>query len=348
MQFRGIDHLNSQDRGVSYRPLEVREHDGHQVAWVEYEVETLEQETIVGRCVMCECDVVSRPPLGGCEHAQAVCQQVAIDHAEAVYNDHELEACVLELVRKVRAGEWVGQRDETLTLSLITLVSGVDRERIARVTREMMQARRLVVQGAIVMPWSAEYEPRDDDDSELNDLRPPADQTYGFNGQLDFFFEQGSEGGRWTINDYRSQRWSPVDDGLQRRMPVRSINGRRGTVLDFLKHGSAVSIPSLADYVEFESVEGTIERVPVAEVEQSRYDMSGMRELATGDWLEVYSPDGSLRWQGYVRLRHFPVFTESARGMWIHAAQRNVERETWAAWFHSGLQARVVPVQRDR
>jgi hypothetical protein len=346
MQFRGIDLLNAQDRGVYYEPLVIHEHEGHQVAWVIYQVTQLDGTVVSGRCVMCECDVQSRPPLGGCPHVQAVCRHVAVANAEAVYSDEELQACVLGLVNRVAIGEWVGQRDETLTLNLITLISGVDRERIARVTREMMQARRLVVQGAIIMPWSTEYEPRDDDDSELNDLRPPADQQYAFTGQLNFMFEQGSEGGYWAINDHRSQRWSPVDDGLLRRMPVRASDGRSGVVLDFLAHGVPVSLPSNADHIEFETTEGTIARVPVAQVEQSRYDMSGLHILRTGDWLEVYSPDGAIRWRGYVRLRHFPSFTESARGMWIHTAQRNVEREAWAAWFHAGLQARVVLAPR--
>ena len=54
-------------------------------------------------------------------------------------------------------------------------------------------------------------------------------------------------------------------------------------------------------------------------------------------------PTGSVAWQGYVRLRHYPALTEAALGMWIHADQRGVERDTWAAWFLQGRHARCVP-----
>jgi hypothetical protein len=69
----------------------------------------------------------------------------------------------------------------------------------------------------------------------------------------------------------------------------------------------------------------------------------GLHVLQTGDWLEILGPDGSVEWQGYVRLRHYPALTEDALGMWIHADQRGVERETWAAWFLEERRARCVP-----
>jgi hypothetical protein len=74
----------------------------------------------------------------------------------------------------------------------------------------------------------------------------------------------------------------------------------------------------------------------------------GLHMLRTGDWLEILDIDETVTWQGYVRLRHYPPLTEAACGMWIHADQRGVDRESWAAWFRNGRRARLIPAAAAR
>jgi hypothetical protein len=67
--------------------------------------------------------------------------------------------------------------------------------------------------------------------------------------------------------------------------------------------------------------------------------------LKDGDELaifEKYEPTQEV-WRGAVRLREYALFTESARGMWIHADQEDVPREQWAEWFMSGYPAEYWP-----
>jgi hypothetical protein len=69
----------------------------------------------------------------------------------------------------------------------------------------------------------------------------------------------------------------------------------------------------------------------------------GLHTLQTGDYLTVYNDLGSdIVWSGYVRLRHYNLFTEDARGMWIHADQRDVTRGYWADFFFNNLPARLT------
>lgn len=65
---------------------------------------------------------------------------------------------------------------------------------------------------------------------------------------------------------------------------------------------------------------------------ESRY---GLHVLKTGDTLVVYDKIVPERvvWQGDIDLKQLGLFTDDAFGMWIHADQRGVERETWATMF---------------
>lgn len=75
----------------------------------------------------------------------------------------------------------------------------------------------------------------------------------------------------------------------------------------------------------------------------------GLLRLQDGDRLTIFQPEGLplqgdkpyarlnwedwVLWQGEIRLRTFPPFTEDALGYWIHAEQEGVPREQWARWF---------------
>ncbi|MEK7464483.1 MAG: hypothetical protein AAB617_01755 [Patescibacteria group bacterium] len=74
------------------------------------------------------------------------------------------------------------------------------------------------------------------------------------------------------------------------------------------------------------------------------WSYEGLHILKNGDRLTIYSPDNSqgVVWSGTIKLKRYPVFTEHAFGMWIHADQEEVEREVWAEWFMEGYPAEFV------
>ena len=67
--------------------------------------------------------------------------------------------------------------------------------------------------------------------------------------------------------------------------------------------------------------------------------------LKDGDDLAIFDKYDPAReiWRGAIRLREHSLFTESARGMWIHADQEGVPRDEWAKWFMSGYPAEYWP-----
>ena len=80
--------------------------------------------------------------------------------------------------------------------------------------------------------------------------------------------------------------------------------------------------------------------------EHDRDGYDGLHLLATGDWLEILDDDDTIAWQGYIRLRHYALFSEDARGRWIHADQRGIDRDTWAGWFLDDRRAMLIPASR--
>lgn len=67
-----------------------------------------------------------------------------------------------------------------------------------------------------------------------------------------------------------------------------------------------------------------------------QWSYDGLHVLKDGDHLTIFSSDhGGAVWSGKIKLKKYPSFKESVRtnGMWIHADQEGVKRETWAKWF---------------
>ncbi len=65
------------------------------------------------------------------------------------------------------------------------------------------------------------------------------------------------------------------------------------------------------------------------------WSYEGLHILKDGDVLTIYDKEQTDKvvWQGIVQLINYPCQTEYVRGMWIHADQVGVDRETWATWF---------------
>jgi hypothetical protein len=75
----------------------------------------------------------------------------------------------------------------------------------------------------------------------------------------------------------------------------------------------------------------------------SHWSYEGLHSLSDGDHLKVFAPDGSIYWEGDIKLKTYPVFTESVTvqdtstgaslGLWIHADQMGLDRHFWATPF---------------
>lgn len=74
------------------------------------------------------------------------------------------------------------------------------------------------------------------------------------------------------------------------------------------------------------------------------WNYEGLHILKDGDQLTIYSKDdpNKIVWSGTIKLRQYPLFTEDAFGMWIHADQEGVDRKTWAKWFFEEYPAKLI------
>ncbi len=75
--------------------------------------------------------------------------------------------------------------------------------------------------------------------------------------------------------------------------------------------------------------------------------------LKDGDYLEVYNDDGSILWEGEVKLeykrryRPFPLNPKYGQqevfGMWVHGFQEDLDPEIWAKMFFDKKKAILKP-----
>lgn len=82
-----------------------------------------------------------------------------------------------------------------------------------------------------------------------------------------------------------------------------------------------------------------------------RWSYEGLHVLTDGDHLKIFNPDGSVYWEGEIKLKRHPLFTETvdvgdedtktALGFWIHADQDGVERYKWAKPFFEEYKAEL-------
>lgn len=74
------------------------------------------------------------------------------------------------------------------------------------------------------------------------------------------------------------------------------------------------------------------------------WSYEGLHILQNGDILIIYSKETptDIIWTGVIKLRTYPLFTESTAGMWIHADQEGVCRHTWTKWFLEEYPAKLI------
>jgi hypothetical protein len=82
---------------------------------------------------------------------------------------------------------------------------------------------------------------------------------------------------------------------------------------------------------------------PTEDWPHPRWSYDGLHPLNDGDYLTIFNPDGSIHWEGQIKLKQYPVFTETVGihdeganvnlGLWIHADQIGMSRHDWAYPF---------------
>ncbi len=157
-------------------------------------------------------------------------------------------------------------------------------------------------------------------------------------GVLSFHSETGTEGGYWAFQDERF---------IQKNVP-RGYCKKCGKWLRDQK--GALMVLSV-DEISVDEATGEFkaprrpECIPDAHEEAigDAWSYEGLYPLKDGDHLKIFSKENpdQVVWEGTIQLREYPVFTEHVLGMWIHADQVKVNRETWARWFMDGYPAEL-------
>lgn len=79
------------------------------------------------------------------------------------------------------------------------------------------------------------------------------------------------------------------------------------------------------------------------------WSSEGLHILENGDQLTIYSPDNPTQvvWSGTISLRQYPLFTEDAFELWIHADQAGIDRKTWATYFLKKYPAELIRIRKS-
>ena len=161
-------------------------------------------------------------------------------------------------------------------------------------------------------------------------------------GILHLWSETGTEGGHWALQDERfitknTTRFSCKrcgaywDKGTQPDGPaVDDLTGEKKNLL-----GGSYCAPGTHDFQL---------------ICPEDWSYEGLHVLKDGDKLTIYSKDdpSAVVWSGKIRLRQYPLFTNSARGLWIHADQVGIPRKKWAEWFFKGYPAKLLPASKPK
>lgn len=77
------------------------------------------------------------------------------------------------------------------------------------------------------------------------------------------------------------------------------------------------------------------------------WSYAGLHTLGDGDHLTIFDPEqpANVVWEGDISLKQFKLFTEDAGGMWIHADQKGIDRQTWSHWFMKAYPATLVTAE---
>jgi len=73
------------------------------------------------------------------------------------------------------------------------------------------------------------------------------------------------------------------------------------------------------------------------------WSYDGLHCLSDGDQLTIYHPESKNEvWSGVINLKRHKLFTEHSQGLYIHADQIDVDRETWSGYFFNEYPAKLT------
>jgi len=77
---------------------------------------------------------------------------------------------------------------------------------------------------------------------------------------------------------------------------------------------------------------------------QERWSYTGLHVLKDDDFLTIYDPANREKtvWSGKILLQSYNLFTQDARGFWIHADQVGIDRDVWAEYFFREYPAQLT------
>lgn len=159
----------------------------------------------------------------------------------------------------------------------------------------------------------------------------PNESSRALRGVLHFFSETGTEGGLWAFMDER----------------FITPNTTRFSCTKCFVYWDKEDNPDgpivVTHVIPFDRALQSLENPPPCppnehdfqSVAPENWLYEGLRILKNGDRLTIFDKNDPARivWSGVINLREHPLFTEHVFGMWIHADQQGLNRETWARWF---------------
>lgn len=162
------------------------------------------------------------------------------------------------------------------------------------------------------------------------------EKNFVFRGILYLHSETGTEGGYWALQDERFITENTTHFVCKKchRYWNKEKDPDGPEVIADISHSKRWCAPGTHEF-ELTSKES--------------WSREGLHFLKDGDHLTIYSKENPSEavWEGTIQLRQFPLFTEHALGLWIHADQVGVARETWSKWFAKENPAQLVTLERS-
>ena len=155
-----------------------------------------------------------------------------------------------------------------------------------------------------------------------------------------FHSETGTEGGYWAFQDRKFMGLrndkdfvcSKCGDWMKKEYAKR--RGRKG----------------LTDFDGRKKCKNGDRHAPEAAFPQGMWSYDGLHILKDEDRLTIYSKESPTKvvWSGIIKLRQYPLFSESVSNMWIHADQKGISRKKWAKWFLEEHPAKLILAESEK
>jgi hypothetical protein len=165
-------------------------------------------------------------------------------------------------------------------------------------------------------------------------------------GVVHFYSETGTEGGYWAFQDEAYIGLENPEERCEECGIMRSYFERTKEEKSTLMATHTRPLSSALEEEEWKTPEecekGNHIWVPL--FPNGMWSYEGLHVLGDRDRLTIFSKENpeEVVWSGEIALVQHELFTEDARGMWIHADQAGIERETWSQWFFAENPAELI------